>query len=164
MAAPMKQQPEKCANQSHWYLKSNSLHRCNFNQPNKSVIRLNKFKMNTLASTSKIKTELVSRREGRKKLSQGLREEEEKKTVPGRQGQRPEYQEVGSGDRRLSGSRGGGAFSAQGTRVLKHPRLCLSRRTPSRSHGLCKWWGAGTPWHQNITAEQNEEEWGGRAK
>lgn len=31
------------------------------------------------------------------------REGEENKTVPGRQGQRPEYQEVGSGDRRLSG-------------------------------------------------------------
>lgn len=61
---------------------------------------------------------------------------EENKTVPGRQGQRPEYQEVGSGDRRLSGWRVEGAFSAQGTSVLKHPRLCLSRRTPSRSHGL----------------------------
>lgn len=61
---------------------------------------------------------------------------EKNETVPGRQGQRPEYQEEGSGDRRLSGWRGEGAFSAQGTRVLKHPRLCLSLRTPSRSHGL----------------------------
>lgn len=64
------------------------------------------------------------------------RERERENTVPGRQGQRPEYQEEGSGGRRLSGWRGVGAFSAQGTRVLKHPRLCLSRRTPSRSHGL----------------------------
>lgn len=57
--------------------------------------------------------------------------------MPGRQGQRPEYQEAGSGGRRPSGCMGGGALSAQGTSVLKHPRLCLRRRTPSlRSHGL----------------------------
>lgn len=59
--------------------------------------------MNILGSTSKTKTQLVGRRDGSKKISRGLCEEEEKKTVPGRQGQRPEYQEVGSGDRRLSG-------------------------------------------------------------
>lgn len=74
---------------------------------------------------------------------------EEENTVPGRQGQRPEYQEEGSGGRRLSGWRGAAAFSAQGTRVLKHPRLCLSRRAPSRSHGLLgkggvKVWGSGS--------------------
>ena len=59
-------------------------------------------------------------------------------TVPGRQGQRPEYQEAGSGERRLIGCccREGGALSAQGTRVLKQPRLCLRRRAPSRSDGL----------------------------
>lgn len=88
------------------------------------------FKLNTLGSTPK--RLLAGETEEKKRLCKG----EENKTVPGRQGQRPEYQEVGSGDRRLSGWRGGGAFSAQGTRVLKHPRLCLSRRTPSRSHGL----------------------------
>lgn len=69
-------------------------------------------------------------------MSPRVYESEEENTVPGRQGQRPEYQEEGSGGLRLSGWRGLAAFSAQGTRVLKHPRLCLSRRAPSRSHGL----------------------------
>lgn len=32
----------------------------------------------------------------------------------------------------MRGCRGEGAFSAQGTRLLKQPRLCLSRRTPSQ--------------------------------
>lgn len=59
-----------------------------------------------------------------------------RETVPGRQGQRPEYQEVGSGEPRPSSWREGVGFSAQGTKVLKHPKLCLSRRTPSRSHDL----------------------------
>lgn len=90
--------------------------------------------------------------------------EGEKKTVPGRQGQRPEYQEVGSGDRRLSGWRGGGGFSAQGTRVLKHPRLCLSRRTPSRSHGLLT--GARDADHNTKRTQHQskgvEAEWGGK--
>lgn len=88
------------------------------------------------SGTSKGKDTVLLVGKEKKKVSQKLCEGEENKTVPGRQGQRPEYQEVGSGDRRLSGWRGVGAFSAQGTRVLKHPRLCLSRRTPSRSHGL----------------------------
>ncbi|KAK0138108.1 Trichoplein keratin filament-binding protein [Merluccius polli] len=63
---------------------------------------------------------------------------ERRETVPGRQGQRPEYQEAGSGERRLIACccREGGALSAQGTRVLKQPRLCLRRRAPSRSDGL----------------------------
>lgn len=71
-------------------------------------------------------------------MSPRVCEVEDENTVPGRQGQRPEYQEEGSGGRRLSGWRGVAAFSAQGTRVLKQPRLCLSRRAPSRSHGLLR--------------------------
>lgn len=91
---------------------------------------------------------LVSRT-GRRHLK--VCEGEEENTVPGRQGQRPEYQEEGSGGRRLSGWRGVAAFSAQGTRVLKHPRLCLSRRAPSRSHGLLgRARGRGT-----VTAEED---------
>lgn len=81
--------------------------------------------------------------------------------MPGRQGQRPEYQEVGSGDRRLSGCRGGGGFSAQGTSVLKHPRLCLSRRTPSRSHGLRGAGDAGTA--KDMTVEQSGSRVRGRS-
>lgn len=42
---------------------------------------------------------LAGEADQKKKVSEG----EENKTVPGRQGQKPEYQEVGSGDRRLSG-------------------------------------------------------------
>lgn len=80
---------------------------------------------------------------GDTRVSPRVGEGEEENTVPGRQGQRPEYQEEGSGGRRLSGWRGVGAFSVQGTRVLKHPRLCLSRRTPSRSHGLLAGQGEG---------------------
>lgn len=64
----------------------------------------------------------------------GTNKERREVTVPGRQGQRPEYQEVESVCWRLSGW--SGAFSAQGTSVLKQPRLCLSLRTPSRSKGL----------------------------
>lgn len=65
--------------------------------------------------------------------SRGRRERERKDTVPGRQGQRlVEYREAGSREHRLRGCTGEGAFSAQGTRVLKQPRLCLSRRTPSQ--------------------------------
>ena len=53
--------------------------------------------------------------------------------MPKKQGQRPvKYQAAGSRERRLRGCRGEGAFSAQGTRLLKQPRLCLSRRTPSQ--------------------------------
>lgn len=60
--------------------------------------------------------------------------EREKDTVPGRQGQRPEYQEVGSGCWMVKGCRG--ALSAQGTSVLKQPRLCLSLSVLARSNGL----------------------------
>lgn len=100
---------------------------------------------------------LLAEEEKGKRVSWTLCDREEEKTVPGRQGQRPEYQEAGSGDRRLSGCRGGGAFSAQGTSVLKHPRLCLRRRAPSlRSHGLFHRWegreereaGAGSRWQR----------------
>lgn len=58
--------------------------------------------------------------------------------MPGRQGQRPEYQEAASACRSPRAGGREGAFSAQGTRVLKQPRLCLSLRTPSRSEGLLR--------------------------
>lgn len=86
---------------------------------------------------------MLAGRAGDTQVSPRVCEGEEENTVPGRQGQRPEYQEEGSGARRLSGWRGVAAFSAQGTRVLKHPRLCLRRRAPSRSHGLLRMGGAG---------------------
>lgn len=87
-------------------------------------------------------------------------EGEEENTVPGRQGQRPEYQEEGSGGRRLRAWRGVAAFSAQGTRVLKHPRLCLSRRAPSRSHGLlgrARARGTVTPESSNSAVREDYE-------
>lgn len=95
-------------------------------------------------------------------MSPGVCEEEDENTVPGRQGQRPEYQEEGSGGRRLSGWRGVAAFSAQGTRVLKQPRLCLSRRAPSRSHGLLRGGqGPGYRWRRNHrnSAVGEDYEW-----
>lgn len=61
-------------------------------------------------------------------------ERKRKDTVPGRQGQRPEYQEAGLGCWMFRGCRG--ALSAQGTGVLKQPRLCLSLSVPARSNGL----------------------------
>ncbi len=71
-----------------------------------------------------------------------MKREVEVETVPVRQGQRPEYQEAGLlglagwGALRPSGCMGDGGLSAQGTSVLKQPRLCLSLRTLSLcSHG-----------------------------
>lgn len=61
-------------------------------------------------------------------------ESKRKDTVPGRQGQRPEYQEAGPGCWMVRGCRG--ALSAQGTSVLKQPRLCLSLSMLARSNGL----------------------------
>lgn len=128
--------------QSIVYIESKSLHRCDlpFNTNSNSVIEEKTVKRRRVFSSmqkhikeKEIRYPVKGETEQKNKRCEG----EENKTVPGRQGQKPEYQEVGSGDRRLSGRRGEGAFSAQGTRVLKHPRLCLSRRTPSRSHGLC---------------------------
>lgn len=71
-----------------------------------------------------------------------MKREVEVDTVPVRQGQRPEYQEAGLlglagwGALRPRDCMGDGGLSAQGTRVLKQPRLCLSLRTLSLcSHG-----------------------------
>lgn len=71
-----------------------------------------------------------------------MKREVEVETVPVRQGQRPEYQEAGLlgltgwGALRPRDCMGDGGLSAQGTSVLKQPRLCLSLRTLSLcSHG-----------------------------
>lgn len=58
-------------------------------------------------------------------------ERKRKDTVPGRQGQRPEYQEAGAGCGLLRG-----ALLAQGTSVLQQPRLCLSLSVLTRPNGL----------------------------
>ena len=81
--------------------------------------------------------------------------------MPGRQGQRPEYQEAGLGVCRPKGLRGDeGAFSAQGTSVLKQPRLCLSPRTHSRSEGLlCTRRNIPRPKHMSYPTTREEERW-----
>lgn len=58
--------------------------------------------------------------------------------MPGRQGQRPEYQEAGPGCWLVRGCRA--ARSAPGTRA---PRLCLSWDVPPRSEGLLSPWSTG---------------------
>lgn len=65
-------------------------------------------------------------------------ERRRKDTVPGRQGQRPEYQEAGPGCWLVRGCRG--ARSAPGTRV---PRLCVSWDVPPCSKGLPSPWSTG---------------------
>lgn len=75
--------------------------------------------------------------------------------MPGRQGQRPEYQEAGPGCWMVRGCRG--ALSAQGTSVLKQPRLCLSFSMPARSNGLLGQLSAGKEMEESKKKEKKKK-------
>ena len=75
--------------------------------------------------------------------------------MPGRQGQRPEYQEAGPGCWMVRGCRG--ALSAQGTSVLKQPRLCLSLSMPARSNGLLGQLSTGKGTEESEEKKKKEE-------
>ncbi len=95
-----------------------------------------------------------------------MKREVEVETVPVRQGQRPEYQEAGLlglavwGALRPSGCMGDGGLSAQGTSVLKQPRLCLSLRTLSLcSHGALVGKQDRSGPKQSVAPDRTDPKW-----
>ncbi len=95
-----------------------------------------------------------------------MKREVEVETVPVRQGQRPEYQEAGLlglagwGALRPSDCMGDGGLSAQGTSVLKQPRLCLSLRTLSLcSHGALVGKQDRSGPKQSVAPDRTDPKW-----